>query len=269
MIAARQSTTVGIVGLGAMGRPIAGFIAEAGFDIVAYDHAPGEPPRGVRPAANLAEVAEAEVVIVLVPTDDDVIGVIGGEDGLIAHGHEGQIIVISASVRPATCHRLAQQGADAGIHVIDAALIGGARGAETGKLALLIGGDAAVAERASAVFLSFATGFHVLGEVGSGQIAKSANNLIHWAQIVAIDEALRLAQRLGLQPAALRLALQDGPADSRALREIEDMRFTWYIKDIAVAEQLAEDAGMELPVAQVSRRLMDGITVQTVKELLA
>jgi hypothetical protein len=64
-------------------------------------------------------------------------------------------------------------------------------------------------------------------------VAKSANNLIHWAQIVAIDEALRMADALGVPASALRRAPQEGPTDSRTLCEVEQMRFTWYVKDIA------------------------------------
>lgn len=259
---------VGMVGLGAMGRPIAQFMAKGGFDTVAYDLSPDAEADGVRIVRTLAEVAESDVVVVIVPTDDDVTEVVAGPDGLIAHGHEGLIVVISASVRPETCRDLAEAGAATGVHVIDAALTGGVRGAESGEINLLVGGDQEVADRAGPVFRSFATNYHVLGPVGSGQVAKSANNLIHWAQIVAIDEALRMAQELGVEPAALRRALQEGPTDSRTLREIEFMRFTWYIKDIEIAHELAAGVGQTLPVAALSRELMDSITVASVKELL-
>jgi 3-hydroxyisobutyrate dehydrogenase-like beta-hydroxyacid dehydrogenase len=97
---------------------------------------------------------------------------------------------------------------------------------------------------------------------------QSANNLIHWAQIVAIDEAIRLAQGCGVAPSALRRALQDGPADSRALRELDQMRFTWYRKDIDVAQSLAASIGRSLLVAELSRRLMDSITVTSIEQLL-
>lgn len=259
---------VGMVGLGAMGRPIAQFIAKGGFDTVAYDLSPDAEADGVRIVRTLAEVAESDVVVVIVPTDDDVTEVVAGPDGLIAHGHEGLIVVISASVRPETCRDLAEAGAAKGVHVIDAALTGGVRGAENGEINLLVGGDQEVADRAGPVFRSFATKYHVLGPVGSGQVAKSANNLIHWAQIVAIDEALRMAQALGVEPAALRGALQEGPTDSRTLREIEFMRFTWYVKDIEIAHDLAAGVGRTLPVAALSRELMDSITVASVKKLL-
>lgn len=268
MSAAQTVTKAGMVGLGAMGRPIVEFIAKAGFDTVAYDLDPNASAKGVRLVPTLAEVAASDVVIVIVPTDDDVTEVVAGENGLIANGHEGLIIVVSASVRPETCRALAELGARSGVQVIDAALTGGVRGAENGEINLLVGGPQEVADRAAPVFRAFARNYHVLGGVGAGQVAKSANNLIHWAQIVAIDEALRMAEKLGVEAPALRRALQEGPTDSRTLREMEHMRFTWYIKDIEIAQELAGEVSFDLPVATLSRRLMDGITVAEMHNLL-
>ena len=258
--------TVGVVELGAMGRPIAEFIARAGFEVLAHDLAPDATAGGVVLVDSLAQVAAADVVMVIVPTDDDVRGVV---TGLIASGHEDLIIALSSSIRPDTCRQLASDAARVGVHVIDAALTGGVRGAESGQIKLLVGGDTAVVERLRSVFLSFATSYHLLGGVGAGQVGKSAGNLIHWAQIVAIDEALRMSRSLGVQPSALRQALANGVADSRALHEIELMRFTWYKKDIAIAQEMAAGVGKTLPVAELSRRLMDDVTVATVRELFA
>ncbi len=259
---------VAMIGLGAMGRPIAESIARAGFDTIAYDLSPSAVADGVRRAGSVAEAAGADVVIVIVPTDEDVEEVVAGEEGLIAHSRPGLIVVISASVRPETCRRLAALAAASGVHVIDAALTGGVRGAANGEINLLVGGCREAAERAAGVFTAFARSYHLLGDVGAGQVAKSANNLIHWAQIVAIDEALRMAEGLGVAAPALRRALQEGPTDSRTLRELEHMRYTWYVKDITIAQELAAGIGMSLPVAALSRCLMDGVTVPATHQLL-
>lgn len=260
--------TVGMIGLGAMGGPIAEAIARAGFETIGYDTAPEVRAEGVRAVGSLAEVAAADVIILIVPTDDDVRRVVTGPGGLLAHARDGQVIVVSSSVRPDTCQELAEAAESVGVHLIDAALTGGVRGAQTGDLNLLVGGDQAVADRVGEVLLAFAHHYHVLGGVGAGQVAKTANNLVHWAEIVAIDEALRMAQAFGVEPAALRRALRLGPTDSRTLREIELMKFTWYGKDLEIARNLAADVGLDLPVAALSRKLMDGITVDSVRELL-
>lgn len=263
-----SSRVVGMVGLGAMGRPIAEHIARAGFPTLAFDISPGANAEGVTIVSSLAGLAPADVVIVIVPTDADVTGVLAGPDGIFEHGKPGLTVVISASVRPATCRELAAEGERRQIRVIDAALTGGVRGAENGEINLLVGGPRETADAISDVFAAFARHYHVLGGVGAGQVGKSANNLIHWAEIVAIEESMRLAADLGVNPAELRAALQQGPTDSRTLREIEQMRFTWYAKDIEVAEELAASVGRDLPVARLSREQMSRITVASVHQLL-
>src|SRR5215467_42810 len=260
---------VGMVGLGAMGRPIAERIAGAGFDVVGYDRSGQARAEGVRRAAGLNDIAATDLAIVIVPTDDDVMSVIAGDGGLIEHGHPGLVIMISASVRPETCRQLAAFAADAGIHLLDAALTGGIRGAESGTINLLVGGDPAVVDRVGSVLDAFCAKHHVLGGPGAGQVGKTASNLIHWAEIVAIDEAFRLAAALGVPPATLRAALREGGTDSRTMRELELMHFTWYAKDIAIARQMADEAGVALPVASLARGLMDHVSVDSVRELLS
>ena len=252
---------VGVAGLGAMGRPIAERLVRHGFPVIGLD--PHGTASGVR---MMPRLSEADVVLVVVPTDDDVTEVV---TGLLATPRRGQIIAICSSVRPETCRTLAAAAAGHGVDVLDVALTGGIRGAKGGTLNLLVGGDPAVARRMGDVLEAIASGYHVLGPVGAGQVAKAASNLIHWAEIVAIDEAMRLADAYGVEPAALRAALQHGGTDSRTLRELELMRFTWYAKDIETAEAMAAAVGRELPVAALSRRLMPEVTVAGIRDLLS
>lgn len=217
---------VGMVGLGAMGRPIAEQIAKSGFPVVAFDLDPTIQAAGVSRVPDLAEVAKSDVVIIIVPTDEDVRGVVAGNDGLLAHGHPGMTVIVSASVHPTTCRELQAQAIRAGINLMDAALTGGVRRAKSGRINLLMGGDAAAADGIRDVLASFTKGFHVLGPVGAGQVGKSANNMIHWAEIVAINEAFLMAEKLGVDPLMLRAALQEGTTDSVTLRDMEKMRFT-------------------------------------------
>jgi 3-hydroxyisobutyrate dehydrogenase-like beta-hydroxyacid dehydrogenase len=264
----QRSKTVGMVGLGEMGGPIAENIARAGFSVLAYDRSPQAQADGVVRVDSLAGLAPADVVIVIVPTDADVTEVVAGPGGLFDHGKPGLTVVISASVDPATCQRLAEQGRPRHIQVIDAALTGGIRGAVKGEINLLVGGPQEVVDSIADVLDAFTAHCHVLGGVGAGQVGKSANNLIHWAEVVAINESLRLAEAYGLSPAALRQALLAGPANSRSLREIELMHFTWYIKDIEIAQDLAGRVGRDLPVAGLARELMDQISVASIRQLL-
>jgi 3-hydroxyisobutyrate dehydrogenase-like beta-hydroxyacid dehydrogenase len=94
------------------------------------------------------------------------------------------------------------------------------------------------------------------------------NNLIHWAQISAITEALGLARAYGVDVATVRGALRDGPTDSRTLRELEQMRLTWWAKDLDNAARMADAVGVRLPVAAVSRAVMARTSRTDVLDLL-
>lgn len=131
--------------------------------------------------------------------------------------------MICSSVRPSTCEQVGA-AAPAGVAVVDAALTGGLRAAVAGDINLLVGGEREALERVRPVLEPWTSGIHLLGPLGAGQVAKTANNLVHWAQI----ESFELARRHGVAPQDLRRALVQGPTDSRSLRELEDFRFTWY-----------------------------------------
>jgi 3-hydroxyisobutyrate dehydrogenase-like beta-hydroxyacid dehydrogenase len=268
--------SVGVVGLGAMGRPAAEFLAASEFDTFVYDldaaalEAIGQ--KGATSTSSLKELAEKSTVIfVFVPSDDDVRTVCLGEDGLLAGAQPGAVLAICSSALPETCAAVAAQGAEGGVDVLDAALTGGVRGAEAGEINLLVGGDEQVLDRIRPTLDPWCGSVHHMGALGTGQVGKTVNNLVHWAQISAINEALRFGQRLGVAPTKLREALKDGPTDSRTLREIEEMRFTWHKKDLGNAFAMAQTVAppIELPVAATAREAMLSITVDSVAALLA
>ena len=264
--------TVGVVGLGAMGLPIAGHLARAGVPVVVADldeAAIGScVAQGMTAATGLAELASAsDVVLVVVPSDDDVRAVCDGDAGLLAGCRPGTVVLLCSSVRPDTCEAVTAMAPD-GVAVLDAALTGGVRGAETGRINLLVGGDPAALDRVRPALASWTSSVHHLGPLGAGQVGKTVNNLIHWAQIAAIVESLELGRRYGLDVPTLRKALLDGPTASRTLAELEQMRFTWHAKDLANAEVMADAVGLPLPVAATSKTAMTAISVPQVAGLL-
>jgi 3-hydroxyisobutyrate dehydrogenase len=267
------SLDVGVVGLGAMGRPIAEHLVAAGHPTTVFDLDPQAvaevAARGARPAGSLPELAAAsDVVVVVVPSDDDVRAVCLGPDGLLAAARPGAALLISASVRPETCAEVAGAARERDVDVLDAALTGGVRGAEAGRVNLLVGGDEQVLDRVRPALRPWTVAVHHLGELGAGQVGKTVNNLCHWAQIAAVHEALQLGQRLGVAPSRLRAALLDSPVASRTLAEIEQMRLTWWAKDIANAERMADTVGAQLPLTERVRDLMPGITVARIADLM-
>lgn len=263
---------VGVLGLGAMGAPITRHLLDAGVPVGVVDLDPtvlaDAEAAGAHRAASPAELSRScPVVLVMLPSDDDVLQACTGLDGVLAGAGRGSTVLICSSVRPATCRQIAD-AAPAGVAVLDAALTGGLRAAEAGEINLLVGGDAAALDALRPVLAPWTSGVHLLGPLGAGQVAKTANNLIHWAQIVAITESFELARRHGVGAEALRAALAQGPTDSRTMRELQDFRLTWYVKDIENALAMAQDVDWPLPGARHSLQAMRAITVDRLARLL-
>jgi 3-hydroxyisobutyrate dehydrogenase-like beta-hydroxyacid dehydrogenase len=207
------------------------------------------------------------VILVFVPTDDDVMTVCSPEDGVLAGTAAGSAILICSSVRPETCEKLAALAAEKGVDVLDAALTGGVRAAEAGTINLLVGGDAAVLDRVRPARDAWTGTIHLLGGLGAGQVGKTVNNLCHWGQLSVIVEALRLGRQLGVEPTLLRNALMDAPPASRTLAEMQLMRLTWHHKDLENAFKMAATVDFELPVATTTQEAMQYITVADIADL--
>lgn len=270
--AEQSRLSVGVIGLGAMGMPIAGHLLKAGHAVTVLDVAEqavrGAVEQGARSAVDSAAVAaEADVVLVIVPSDADALSVCTGPRGVLEGTRPGSAVLLCSSLRPPTCIQIAA-AAPEGVGVLDAALTGGIRGVQAGAINLMVGGDQAVLDRARPALGPWCASVHLLGPLGAGQVGKTVNNLIHWAQVCAITESLSLGAAYGLDIPTLRTALQSSPVDSRALHEIEQMRFTWHAKDMANAEAMAAEVGVSLPLAAVARDLMVDTTVDGVEQLL-
>src|SRR5207237_2171598 len=130
------------------------------------------------------------------------------------------------------CRELAERAAKHDVHVIDAALVRGERGAEEGRLALFCGGPAEVIDCLRSAAAPFAADVVRIGDVGAGQVAKTANNILLWACIRADVEALRLGRALGVEPTALRKALALGSGANRPLEDWGKHRLRWPHKDL-------------------------------------
>lgn len=263
---------VGVIGLGAMGGPIARHLVAAGTATTVSDldadAVAGAVALGAAQAPDPAAVAAAAgVVVVVVATDTQLRDVLTGPRGVFTGTQPGTVVLLSSSALPETCRELAA-AAPAGVDVLDAALTGGVRAAEAGSLTLLVGGDPAALDAARPALEPWTGAVHLLGDVGAGQVGKTVNNLVHWAQIAAIGQALELGRRLGGDVPSLRRALQDSPTDSRTLREMHRMRFTWFEKDLANAEEMAGDTGADLSMARTALDFMRSFDIAAAHRLL-
>jgi len=267
------ATTAGLIGCGRMGRAIGGHLLDRGWPLVVTDVDPSAVEElvslGASSAAGPAEVAQSsDVSLVVVVDDQQVREVLEGEGGALAAAGSGSIVAICSSVRPETCRTAAAAGSERGVDVIDVALVRGERGAEAGELLLLCGGPEAAIDRCRPLFAAFATDVVRTGDVGAGQAAKVANNVLLWACLRADLEALRLGRALGVEPAVLRSALALGSGANRPLAEWGEHRLRWPAKDLELANALADEAGVDAPLIRALVSLMADVGVEDFKDLL-
>ena len=262
---------VGIIGCGAMGLAMAGHIVKrGGGDVFAHDidpeHLKSAAGVGAEPFASLDELGPcADLLIVMVATDAQVRDVV---TGVVPHCRPGTLVAVASTVHPATMRDLAEPVAAAGAKLIDAPVVFGLSGAKEGTLLSLCGGAEADVAEARETLLAYSRAVHHVGPLGHGQLAKTVNNMLHWAACVANYEALLLAKRHGMDAQALREVLLDCPAENGTLRQWDNTRFTWPEKDMDTALELAQEGGLTLPLFGQIDQLIKLLKPDHVKALL-
>jgi 3-hydroxyisobutyrate dehydrogenase-like beta-hydroxyacid dehydrogenase len=252
-----------------MGSAIAGHLLNAGTPLAVFDPdstaAMPLAERGAAACASPGEVAGSSDLVLVVVVDDA-----QTRDAAAAcfeAARPGTVLALCASIRPDTCRELAALGAQRDIHVVDAALVRGERGAEDGRLALFCGGPAEVVDALRPAVAPFAPDVIRVGDAGAGMVAKSVNNVLLWACLRADYEALCLGTALGVEYAALREAVLAGSGANLPLQEWGMHRLRWPQKDLETALELAREAGIELPLVASLPRLMQSLTVDELAEL--
>ena len=261
---------VGLAGVGEMGAAIAGHILAKGHDVHAYDpdqaRLKAVGSRGVGIAASLEDLAKrAELFLVVVSTDEQSRAV---TQTLSQHAPSGALIAIVATNSPNTMKELAALCGERGKRFIDAPVVYGASGAREGTLLSLCGGSEEDIERARPVLMAYSRNVLRVGPVGAGQLAKACNNLLHWVHCVSNYETLLLAKRLGVDAQKMREVLLECPAFNLTLKRWDSTRFTWQEKDMDVTMDLAQQAGLVLPLAGQVDQLVKLFSADDVKALL-
>ncbi len=260
--------TVGILGLGKMGCPMAGHLVSKGFKVIGYDPRAearkSAVARGARSAASAREVAQAcDVVIIVVGFDSEVEEVIFGGDGVVAGAKPGLIVALGSTVAPSYSKRLAARLAQRNVVLLDIPLARGEAAAVTGKLLVYGAGDHIAFEFCRPVFSAFASDIFHLGPTGAGQVGKMVNNLILWACMSANDEGLRLGQALGVDPERLREALHHGSAQNWAMdTQAERSGMPWAEKDMNIVLQEADLARLSLPLCGTVKETIKGLKIR-------
>lgn len=263
---------IGFIGLGRMGMPMCKHILRAGFALTVLDTDPGVVEQMVAAGASSAshpeEVgASCDVVLVMVPTDEDVLVVITGDEGVLRGAAPGTVVAVCSSTKPETCIYMAETAGRKGAGLVDAPVARGVRGAEAADLTVFAGGEVEHVEKCRPVFETFARHVFHMGSIGKGQITKTVNNLIHWVEVVGIYEALQLGVDHGLHPNKLRSALLAGSVDSRTLRELHLVGLAWPHKDMQNALHMAEETQTSMPLMEKVSELVVRMNKEQLREL--
>lgn len=267
------------VGLGIMGSPMAENLLKAGYSVTGFtleqDKLDRLASNGGTPSSSIADaVADADVVITMVPADSQVKAVILGEDGVIANAKQGATIIDMSSITPQTSIAVAEAAAkaDKGLKVLDAPVSGGEAGAIEAVLSIMVGGEQADFDRVKPILDALGKTIILCGPHGSGQTVKAANQLIVAVNIQACAEAVVFLEKSGVNLDAALDVLAGGLAGSTVLdRKKENFkkrdfkpgfRIDLHHKDMGIVTDAARSVGASLPVGAVVAQLVASLRAQ-------
>jgi 2-hydroxy-3-oxopropionate reductase len=270
-------STVGFIGLGIMGLPMAANLVKAGHTVVGYNRSPDRIQAlieaGGRGAGDIAEtVRDADVVITMVPDSPDVEAVTGGGDGIFAHARAGALYIDMSSIRPDVSVRVAAAGRQQGLRVLDAPVSGGEVGAIEGSLSIMVGGEADDFAAARPILEALGRTVVHVGPAGSGQTVKAANQLIVAGNIELVAEAIVFLEAYGVDTRAALAVLAGGLAGSTVLdrkgagmlaREFQPgFRLALHHKDLGIVQSAAREAGVVTPLGAVVGQLVTAMVAR-------
>jgi 3-hydroxyisobutyrate dehydrogenase-like beta-hydroxyacid dehydrogenase len=258
---------VGFVGIGRMGSRMAARLLAAGHRLAIYDVAPEAcrplAARGATVAAAADEVARSsEIVLTSVPGPAEVAAAIEGPRGILGGARPGTLVVETSTIGPAQSQALAERCGTAGVTYIDAPVSNGVEAAETGKLTVMVGGDKSAFEKALPILRQLGNRVYHLGPVGSGNVAKIANQVVYLSYVVGFCEMAKLGRQFGLDVSALVDILRHSVAGSPlttgwdkriGTEDIEGgFRIRRVLKDLQLGADLCTDQGFDAPVFQAA-----------------
>ena len=264
--------TIGFVGLGIMGKPMARNLLKAGYRLVVYDlkAAPVEElaAGGAARGMSAKDVAErSECVITMLPDGPDVEKAVLGPGGALEGARKGSTIIDMSSISPMVSQKAGAACAKAGVEFLDAPVSGGEPKAIDGTLAIMVGGAQAAFEKALPVLRAMGSSVTLAGPVGAGNVTKLANQIMVACNIAAMGEALALATRAGLDPQVVVDAVRGGLAGSAVLNAKAPMaiarnfepgfRVRLHQKDLRNALHSAEEMNMRLPMTSTVQGMIN------------
>ncbi len=258
---------VAFIGLGVMGYPMAGHLQKSGHDVCVYNRSHEKAKKWQTEfSGRLAETPAlaakgCEMVFCCVGNDDDVRQVVLGEQGVLVGMSEGSILVDHTTASANIAREISEIASKQDKHFLDAPVSGGQAGAENGMLTVMVGGQLDVFDKAQPVMDAYARFSQLMGDVGSGQLAKMANQICIAGVVQGLAEAFNFAEKVGLDANALVETISKGAAGSWQMENRYKTMFAgeyefgfavdWMRKDLAIAFDEAKKNNAPLPMTQM------------------
>jgi len=267
-------TKIGFIGLGIMGRPMALNLIKAGYDLTVYDIITEKMEELIKAGAHRGSsgkdvASRSEVVITMLPNSPHVREAVLGPNGILEGALPGTILIDMSSIAPLASQEIAAKVREKGIAMLDAPVSGGEPKAVAGTLAVMVGGPEETFERVKGILLAMGSSVTRVGEIGSGNVTKLANQIIVALNIAAMSEAMVLATKAGVSPEKVFQAIRGGLAGSTVLEAKVPLvlkgnfkpgfRIELHTKDLANALDTAHELGVPVPLSSVAMEIMQAL----------
>jgi 2-hydroxy-3-oxopropionate reductase len=267
---------IGFIGLGIMGKPMSKNLLKAGHEVIVCDVVRAAVDElvaaGAKSVASPKEVAQqVELVITMLPNSPEVKQVVLGKDGILEGAKAGLIVADMSSIAPLASREVAAKLAEKGVEMLDAPVSGGQPKAIDGTLSVMVGGKQEIFDRCLPVFKAMAASVVRVGEIGAGNVAKLANQVVVALNIAAVSEALVLAAKAGVEPELVYQAIRGGLAGSTVMDAKAPLmldrkfnpgfRINLHIKDLANAMETGHQFGAPLPLTAAVMEIMQVLKI--------
>jgi len=267
---------IGFIGLGIMGKPMAMNLIKAGYSLTVYDIRPEPVKKVVAAGAKEGKcskdvAAQSEVVITMLPNSPDVKKAVLGENGVLDGARAGMILIDMSSIAPMVSKEIEAEARKIGVEMLDAPVSGGEPKAKDGTLSIMVGGKQEVFKQVEDILKVMGASAVLVGDIGSGNITKLANQIIVALNIAAMSEAMVLATKAGVDPEKVYHAIHGGLAGSNVLDAKVPLaldgnfkpgfRIELHIKDLANALDTAREIDVQVPLASSVMDIMQALKV--------
>jgi 2-hydroxy-3-oxopropionate reductase len=272
-----MAQTIGFIGLGIMGRPMAKNLIAAGHPLVVHSRSRGPVDDVVKAGAKAASspkdvASQCDVLITMLPNSPDVEQVVLGKDGIIEGAKAGLIFVDMSTISPIVSQKLGKALAAKRVKMLDAPVSGGEKGAIDAALSIMVGGDKDTFDAVLPIFQAMGKTITLLGPLGFGGFTKLANQIIVAVNLTALAEALTLGKKAGLDRELLLTALAGGLAGSKCLDQKKSnyvagtynpgFKVDLHFKDLGLIMESARALGVPLPATAVVQELFNAMRVK-------